>query len=456
MRTSALRSHQSCAGPVPPGRSRCRAAPQRRLGARAPARPGHPSASSPAPAPWRNGRAGTPPGKPPLAPARAPAPGFLWPHTARPGGGRCADRPGPQPLSEGVRGGFSTPRAPEAPRESPLVGVGEGLPGPAERQRRCPAAAAPRRAPEPCRPAGLPGPTAARYLRPAPQPAPLPRRSRAPPLPPPPGSTRLLRPSGCARRSRTERQTRQPTAIAFIWPPVQPSAAPTGRDARRAPVQSQGPPASGGAEPAPRRGAPGGPRPGRAGGACARAGAEGRCRLEWKRRAGSLSFFSERPALSGRRWGRRSGKKGLRSPNPQTAGGKAGWRANRPEGGTARLRRLAGTAASVFPPEGAGRPKAKFEPVQNSVVTVSTAALFFPARAAEALAGRPAGGKRRTRGPRRPVCRPDAPYGPSSSPAGLGRGAASLRPPAADAPSPEPSGAPCFATSPAAALGRLA
>lgn len=61
----------------------------------------------------------------------------------------------------------------------------------------------------------------------------------------------------------------------------------------------------------------------------------------------------------------------------------------------ARSRRLAGTAASVFPGRrGGAGPKAKFEPVQNSgVVTVSTAALFFPARTAEALAGRPAGGR---------------------------------------------------------------
>lgn len=115
----------------------------------------------------------------------------------------------------------------------------------------------------------------------------------------------------------------------------------------------------------------------------------------------------------------------------------------------ARSRRLAGTAASVFPGRrGGAGPKAKFEPVQNSgVVTVSTAALFFPARTAEALAGRPAGrraGSAGHEGPRRPVCRPDALYGPNSSPAGLGRGAASLpRSGLADAPSPEPSGAPC-------------
>lgn len=68
---------------------------------------------------------------------------------------------------------------------------------------------------------------------------------------------------------------------------------------------------------------------------------------------------------------------------------------NRSDGGTARSRRLAGTAASEFPGRRGGGggvgPNAKFEPVRNSsVVTVSTAALFSPR--AEPGPG-PAGGK---------------------------------------------------------------
>ena len=100
----------------------------------------------------------------------------------------------------------------------------------------------------------------------------------------------------------------------------------------------------------------------------------------------------------------------------------------------ARSRRLAGTAASVFPGRrGGAGPKAKFEPVQNSgVVTVSTAALFFPARTAEALAGRsagrPAGGKRRTRGPAAPGLPARRPLRPQLQP-GWSR-ARSCEPPA--------------------------
>ena len=179
-----------------------------------------------------------------------------------------------------------------------------------------------------------------------------------------------------------------------------------------------------------------------------RAGAEGRCRLSGNA-APALCSFRRTPGASQEGGG--AGVRGRRASGARIPKSRAGRRAgrgggNRPEGGTARSRRLAGTAASVFPGRrGGAGPKAKFEPVQNSgVVTVSTAALFFPARAVEALAaGRRAGGAGHE-GPRRPVYRPNALYGPTSSPAGLGRGAASLPSNGvANAPSPEPSGAPC-------------
>ncbi|CAI9160829.1 unnamed protein product [Rangifer tarandus platyrhynchus] len=288
----------------------------------------------------------------------------------------------------------------------------------------------------------LPAPRAPARAAPA-------RRCRAPPPPPPPpppGLHRLLRPSGCRTLpDRAPNQAAQSPSLLF-GPPCPTKRRPDWRDARRAPVQSQGPPGSE-APSQPHAEAPAGlGRAGPAARARGRAGAEGRCRPSGS--AGpALCSFRRKPGASQEGGG--SGARGRRASRARFPEPRAGRRAgrgggNRPEGGTARSRRLAGTAASVFPGRrGGAGPKAKFEPVQNSgVVTVSTAALFFTARAAEAP-GRRAGGAGRE-GPQRPVCGPDALYGPSSSRASLGRGAASLpRCGRAGAPSPEPSGAPC-------------
>lgn len=274
-------------------------------------------------------------------------------------------RPDPRLLSEGCP---LTPLAKATPRESLL----RAIPGRAKQERGGPSAAAPSPVREPRRPAGhpnrgaLPAPRAPARAAPA-------RRRRW-------GPTAFCVPVG-VERSRTERQTGSPIAIAFICPPPYNQAPPRLAGRERAPVQSQGPP---GAEALSQPQAEAPAELGRAGLVTrARPASEGRCyRVEAPCRlfvlmlkARSLSEVNERPV----------------EPETLAAGARrAGWGGgNRPEGGTARSRLLAGTAASEFPGRRGGAVmKAKFEAVQNSrVVTVSTAALFS-ARRAEAWAGR--------------------------------------------------------------------
>lgn len=388
---SAARSHQLVC-PVPPGRSRRGAPHKGDLGSG-----GQPASGTGAPPaqprrPVRGGHASGPHRTPPSGTRPCSRLGCPGSDTAR---SRGARGPAPTPTAP-CRGVSSHPASKSGARESPLWAT----PGRATRRRGCPgaaAAAAPRRAPAPRRPAG---PTAARYLRPAPQPAQLPRaaparlhrRRRR-------GPTAFCVPVGVGR-SRTERQTRQPNRHRFyLAPPVQPSAAPIGgtrgglpsnHRARRARRRRASP-----SQRRPRDSAgPGGRR--------VRAGAGGRGRAlrdaaaDWKRRAVSLFFrrthraSQEGGGLSGR------GRGAPRSSEPGRGGG------NRPEGGTARSRRLAGTAESEFPGRrgGAGQ-KAKFEPVQNSGGGNGfNCRALFPARgpgagAAGAALGRGAAGAQR-------------------------------------------------------------
>lgn len=355
---SAARFHQLVCVPSHPG-APAAALHTKETGARAASPPRAPE--RPQHSPGASGGAGTredPSARPPRVPAPAPASAVRGSGTARPRGRAGQPRP-----TAPCRGVSSHPACKSGARESPLWET----PGRATRRRGCPggataaAAAAPRRAPEPRRPAG---PTAARYLRPAPQPAPLPRAAAAAGAPPPSASQWVSDAPGPSAKPGS------PIAIAFIWPPQSNQAPPrlAGREAGFRPIT--GPAGLGGAEPAPRRGARG-TLPGRAGGACApaRAGAEGRGRrVEAPRRFFVLSLNARR--LSGRRraGGQASGR-GRGASGARAAGGEqAGWGGgNRPEGGTARSRRLAGTAASEFPGRrGGAGPKAKFEPVQNS------------------------------------------------------------------------------------------
>lgn len=231
----------TCVGPVPPGRSRRRAAPHKGdRGLGRPARPGHRSAPGPAPAP-REGRAreGTPPPRKPSARRPPGLPPRVSLAPTQPARGGRADRPGPTALSEGGEGrSLLTPTSPRGSPGKPARGGGGGLPGPAERQRGCPAAAAPRRAPEPRRPAGLP----ARQRRVTCAPRPSPRRSRAP-LPrataasaagaPPPSASQWVSdaPGPSAKPG-------SPIPIAFIWPPLSNQAPPrlAGREAGSRPI----------------------------------------------------------------------------------------------------------------------------------------------------------------------------------------------------------------------------
>lgn len=359
---SAARSHQLVCVPSHPG-APAAALHTKETGARAASPPRAPE--RPQHSPGASGGAGTredPSARPPRAPAPAPTSAVRGSGTARPRG--RAGQPRPTALCRGVS---SHPPAKAAPGRARSGRHPDGQRGGGD----VPAAPPP---PPPL--AGLQSPAGrpARQRRVTCAPRPSPRRSRAP-LPraaaaaaagaPPPSASQWVSdaPGPSAKPG-------SPIAIAFIWPPQSNQAPPrlAGREAGFRPIT--GPAGLGGAEPAPRRGARG-TRPGRAGGACARAraGAEGRGRrVEAPRRFFVLSLNARR--LSGRRRaGGQASRRGRGASGARAAGGgQAGWGGgNRPEGGTARSRRLAGTAAPEFPGRrGGAGPKAKFEPVQNS------------------------------------------------------------------------------------------
>lgn len=424
----------TCVRPVPPGRSR-RSAPHK--GDRGSGGRPAPGTGAPPAQPRRlrrGGHAREPLRLPPAAPARAPASGRRVRHcppVAVPQAG-----PGPRPL----QGVLLSPRQPKRHPERARSGRYP--------DRQSGGGDVPPPPPPPL--AGLQSPASrpARQRRVTCAPRPSPRRSRAP-LPraaaaagaPPPSASQWVSdaPGPSAKPG-------SPIAIAFIWPPRPTKRRPDWRDARRAPIQSQGPPGSE-AQSQPHAEAPAGlGRAGLAARARGRAGAEGR-RRRWKRYAGSLFFRGTHGAFQAG-GGPARGDEGPLEPESRAAGGRRTGRGggNRPEGGTARSRLLAGTAASEFPGRrGGAGPKAKFEPVQNSgVVTVSTAALFSPrAEPRPGPAGERAGGAW-TGGPAVPRLPARCALGPRLQP-GWSR-ARSREPPAlrcGQRAVPEPSGAPC-------------
>ncbi|XP_007469944.1 PREDICTED: basic proline-rich protein-like [Lipotes vexillifer] len=314
----------TCVRPVPPGRSR-RGAPHKgdRVSGGRPA----PGTGAPPAQPQRlrrGGRARGPLRLPPAAPARAPASGRRVRHcppVAVPQAG-----PDPRPLQRGLL-------SPRQPKRHP----GRARSGRYPDRQSDDGDVPPPPPPPPL--AGLQSPASrpARQRRVTCAPRPSPRRSRAP----------LPRAAAAA------------AAAAAGAPP--PSASqwrrPDWRDARRALIQSQGPPGSK-AQSQPHAEAPAGlGRAGLAARARRRAGAEGR-RRRWKRCAGSLFFRGTHGAFQ-EGGGPAREDEGPLDPESRAAGGRRTGRGggNRPEGGTARSRLLAGTAASEFPGRrgGAGR-----------------------------------------------------------------------------------------------------
>lgn len=352
---SAARSHQLVCVPSHPG-APAAALHTKETWARAASPPRAPE--RPQPSPGAPGGAGTredPLRTPPAGTRPCSRLGCRGSGTARPRGARgSAPTQGPPPR------GLLSPRLQKRRPGEPALGdtrTGNAAAGISRRRRRRRRPSPGSRAPPAGRPdsGALPAPRAPARAAPA-------RSSRAPPPPPPPGPHRLLRPSGCRTLpDRAPNPAAQSPSLLF-GPPSPTKRRPDWRDARRALVQSQGPPGSE-APSQPHAEAPAGlGRAGRAGGACARAraGAEGRGRgVEVPRRFFVLSLNARR--LSGRR---RAGGRGRGASGARAAGGGwAGWGGgNRPEGGTARSRRLAGTVASEFPGRrGGAGPKAKFE-----------------------------------------------------------------------------------------------